>query len=147
MILGLTSSGAIKIKTDGDAGLRAVECACCSTCNCNPPLTVKYKFTQTFSPIIGEQSWYSCGFLFAKTASGHDISADRRCTDGVYPYWFDGWEIIARGGSDFQCANLVSFVFGPSPVGTHNLLGSYCTDPVCPCDNGAWTLTIAEDTE
>jgi hypothetical protein len=27
MILGLTSSGAIKIKTDG--GLRAVECACC----------------------------------------------------------------------------------------------------------------------
>jgi hypothetical protein len=29
MTLGRTSSGAIKIKTDGDAGLRAVECACC----------------------------------------------------------------------------------------------------------------------
>ena len=29
MTLGRTSSGAIKIKTNGDAGLRAVECACC----------------------------------------------------------------------------------------------------------------------
>jgi hypothetical protein len=37
MTLGRTSSGAIKIKTDG--GLRAVECACCSceaTCSCSP---------------------------------------------------------------------------------------------------------------
>jgi len=29
MTLGLTSSGAVKIKTDGTLGLRAVECACC----------------------------------------------------------------------------------------------------------------------
>jgi hypothetical protein len=29
MTLGRSSSGAIKIKTDGDAGLRAVNCACC----------------------------------------------------------------------------------------------------------------------
>jgi hypothetical protein len=33
MTLGLTSTGAVKIKTDG--GLRAVECACCNTC---PPI-------------------------------------------------------------------------------------------------------------
>ena len=32
MTLGLTSSGAVKIKTDG--GLRAVNCACCNTCGC-----------------------------------------------------------------------------------------------------------------
>lgn len=32
MTLGLTSSGAIKIKTDG--GLRAVNCACCNPCGC-----------------------------------------------------------------------------------------------------------------
>ena len=33
MTLGLTSSGAVKIKTDG--GLRAVNCACCgSVCGC-----------------------------------------------------------------------------------------------------------------
>ena len=41
MTLGLTSSGAVKIKTDG--GLRAVNCACCGGCLCgsatpiNPP--------------------------------------------------------------------------------------------------------------
>ena len=32
MTLGLTPTGAIKIKTDG--GLRAVECACCGPCTC-----------------------------------------------------------------------------------------------------------------
>jgi hypothetical protein len=33
MTLGLTSSGAVKIKTDEEGGgLRAVECACCNTC-------------------------------------------------------------------------------------------------------------------
>jgi len=41
MTLGRTSSGAIKIKTDGDAGLRAVGCACCGGCDCGevPPLS------------------------------------------------------------------------------------------------------------
>jgi hypothetical protein len=34
MTLGLTSSGAVKIKTDGEAGLRAVECACCNPGPC-----------------------------------------------------------------------------------------------------------------
>jgi hypothetical protein len=33
MTLGLTSSGAIKIKTDGGT-TRAVECACCGGCGC-----------------------------------------------------------------------------------------------------------------
>ena len=33
MTLGRTSEGKIKIKTDGDAGLRAVECGCCGPCN------------------------------------------------------------------------------------------------------------------
>ena len=33
MTLGLTSSGAVKIKTDG--GLRAVNCACCGVCGCD----------------------------------------------------------------------------------------------------------------
>jgi hypothetical protein len=33
MTLGRTSAGKIKIKTDGDDGLRAVECGCCASCN------------------------------------------------------------------------------------------------------------------
>jgi hypothetical protein len=37
MTLGRSSSGAIKVKADGAAGLRAVECACCGpTCNFFP---------------------------------------------------------------------------------------------------------------
>ena len=34
MTLGRTAAGKIKIKTDGDAGLRAVECACCNPGPC-----------------------------------------------------------------------------------------------------------------
>jgi len=34
MTLGLTSTGAVKIKTDG--GLRAVNCACCAVAQCGP---------------------------------------------------------------------------------------------------------------
>jgi hypothetical protein len=34
MTLGRTSAGKIKIKTDGDDGLRAVECACCNPGPC-----------------------------------------------------------------------------------------------------------------
>lgn len=35
MTLGRTEAGAIKIKTDGDAGLRAVSCGCCASGPCN----------------------------------------------------------------------------------------------------------------
>lgn len=146
MTLGRTSSGNIKIKTGG--GLRAVGCACCAPpCDCNPPLTVKYKFTAAFSSIVGEQIWDPCGAIVAGTASGHIISAIRRCTNGTqFQSWFDGWEIYAFGGGSFECFNLYSFVMGASPVGTHELRGNYCYpgDP-CPCEG--WTLTIAEDTE
>ena len=34
MILGRTDKGAIKIKSDGPLGLRAVNCACCGSCGC-----------------------------------------------------------------------------------------------------------------
>ena len=147
MTLGRATSGAIKVKTDeAGGGLRAVSCACCVSCNCNPPLTVKYKFTQTFSPIIGEQIWSPCGELIAMTASGHSISAIRRCTNGATPDYFDGWEFYAFGGSVYSCVFLFTLVFGPSPVGTHNMYGNQCIDiNDCPCES--WTLTIAEDTE
>jgi hypothetical protein len=38
MTLGRTSAGKIKIKTDGEAGLRAVECACCGPCGGCPTI-------------------------------------------------------------------------------------------------------------
>jgi hypothetical protein len=48
MILGLTSSGAVKIKTDG--GLRAVECGCCGSihpdaCRDCPPFLWEFNFS------------------------------------------------------------------------------------------------------
>ena len=159
MTLGRTSSGAIKIKTDeAGGGLRAVECACCSSCNCNPPLTVKYKVTGiSFGSIAIEQFWSACGILIANASTGHYITAERKCTNGTIPYWFDGWEIYVRGGPTFVCSNLAAFVFSSSPVGTHELYGGNCWDPEvdCPCGdhlNGGnnsprWTLTIEEDTE
>ena len=167
MTLGRTSSGAIKIKTDG--GLRAVSCACCAPpCNCNPPLTVKYKFTAaSFGSILNlvwqgststnGQFWDPCGTLVAATSTGHTISANRRCTNGTTPHWFDGWEIYAVGGNNNECYYLLAWVFGDSPVGTHTLVGNFCYDEevACPCGghlNGGssspwWTLTIEEDTE
>ena len=48
MTLGRTSAGKIKIKSDGDAGLRAVECACCnpqpSCCMYEASLADKYDY-------------------------------------------------------------------------------------------------------
>lgn len=38
MTLGLTSSGAVKIKTDNDT-TRAVNCACCNPCGCASSIT------------------------------------------------------------------------------------------------------------
>ena len=34
MVIGRSSTGAIKIKTDSPLGLRAVNCACCGGCDC-----------------------------------------------------------------------------------------------------------------
>jgi hypothetical protein len=39
MTIGRSAANSIKIKTDGEAGLRAVECACCGPCGGCPPLS------------------------------------------------------------------------------------------------------------
>ena len=57
MILGRTSSGAVKIKTDGDAGLRAVNCACCGSLGCQITQAqfnaIRYGFTTNISGTQG----------------------------------------------------------------------------------------------
>lgn len=62
MTLGRTTSGAVKVKTDG--GLRAVNCACCESFQ----LTVKYSWEgtgqrdlDTQTAAFGESVGYSCG--------------------------------------------------------------------------------------
>ena len=62
MTLGRTTSGAVKVKTDG--GLRAVSCGCCESFQ----LTVKYSWEETGqrdldtqTAAFGESVGYSCG--------------------------------------------------------------------------------------
>jgi hypothetical protein len=55
MTLGRTSSNAIKIKTDGTAGLRAVECACCGPidpCLQCPPVNKNFNFSVSSSDLM-----------------------------------------------------------------------------------------------
>jgi len=47
MTLGLTSSGAVKTKSDGALGLRAVECACCAVAQC-----LSFPVSETLKAII-----------------------------------------------------------------------------------------------
>ena len=89
MILGRTSSGAIKIKADG--GLRAVGCACCGGCGCNTfdvpssLLSLLEKATSgtadgiplTFSP-------YEAGWI----ASAKEIISPGGQPWGDYKEWF-----------------------------------------------------------
>ena len=67
MTLGRTSSGAIKIKTDGEAGLRAVSCACCNPCD---GCTTFRAITEATSIVITHTrpGWYTTSKNFSTTA-------------------------------------------------------------------------------
>ena len=91
MTLGLTSTGAVKIKTD-DGGLRAVNCACCG-CPCPPPAG-RWRIEQVLyfgDPLtITERTDYNdygpCGYLEAKTAEGFWVAIFWECYFGN-PRW------------------------------------------------------------
>jgi hypothetical protein len=79
MTLGRTSSGAIKIKTDG--GLRAVECACCSPFQ----LTIKYSWEgtgqrdlDTKTEAFGDTVGYACvgSRTYVQWIGGDDTRVD-----------------------------------------------------------------------
>ena len=90
MTLGLTSSGAVKIKTDG--GLRAVNCACCG-CPCPPPAgRWRIEGANFFGdPLnITERTDYNdydpCGYFEAETAEGFSLVIFWECNFGN-PQW------------------------------------------------------------
>jgi hypothetical protein len=142
MTLGRTPTGAIKIKTDG--GFRAVECACCGSCDCeNLPLG-KYKIASVnFGNILNPDAILVCSSAVAAISNGATVSMVwQNCSE---PYWTD-WIIYCLGAQPFECSNLVAFVSG-SPVGTHTLFGCWNYDNASPnpCDSCAgWTVTIEE---
>jgi hypothetical protein len=171
MTLGLSNSGAIKIKTDeAGGGLRAVECACCSPCYCNTP-TKQYQITASWASSTGDSfpCWFDSGLLIAAyTSDGYTISAVGRCEASLNYPAVDGdktinrWDLAAQNFSaPYGCSYLIGQIDGPDPVGTFYLYGatceSYydenwqliCNDPLCnsDCVNvtcGDWYLTISE---
>ena len=148
MTLGRSSTGAIKIKTDG--GLRAVNCACCgSPCNCptRPNPDLRYKFVSTnFAEIVyqdvGEQCFpsspgepvLSLFYAFAVLSNGASMSLIwRNCVFG----YFIKWEITLIGSSPDYCSNLLAISFSDDPSGTRYF------DGAGDCDG--WAVTIGVD--
>lgn len=99
MTLGRTSSGAIKIKTDG--GLRAVECACC-----NPPEPPGYYSAGGYycsdgsiHPIFGPQVDYWSASAYYEIGSGGIISYKAEAWSAAV-YWI--WRKTAPAGSQID---------------------------------------------
>jgi hypothetical protein len=96
MVLGRTDKGLIKIKSDEEGGgLRAVNCACCSTCdpctglNLSNPLLATIKSATSVSATFNFPQFYSMG-----GTSGYLIPATSGSTgplawDGISAYWDD----------------------------------------------------------
>jgi len=115
MTLGRTSSGAIKIKTDG--GLRAVNCACCGGCGCqylSIPEPLRTVFANATSVIIGGQP---LEFLYQDPATGswagevftaqmmYEISFDGTCLWGQLNYNSEATgQTLANFGEADQCS-------------------------------------------
>jgi len=78
MTLGRTSSGAIKIKTDG--GLRAVNCACCGCRPCQVDISQNASFLQTLQNATGVSinltpTQYS-DYFFTPSPNGFEVRFD-----------------------------------------------------------------------
>jgi hypothetical protein len=134
MILGRTSSGAIKIKTDGGT-TRAVECACCSACPCPLPNEIKGKkiavTSVSWSSIVEYSIMDACGNFYANTSDGYSISFQYLCP--VNPYDLPWIGSIYNGGPTGEgntCNKFSSFIFSVDPSGTHPAIDDYaCGSP------------------
>lgn len=129
MTLGRTSSGAIKIKTDG--GLRAVECTCCaSPCSCpdnqgfifNPPITGEFQIDGDWSSTIDRSPYSICGQAISLLADGTSLSVIWQCSGQ--------WNIYALNLTTiYPCQNLFGAIFSANPIGTFPIYGAM--DPSC----------------
>jgi hypothetical protein len=81
MTLGRTSTGAIKIKTDG--GLRAVECACCECIGCEC-IGTEGQYSRAISE-SNFNSWLKGGQLFVSASISGDCSGNYSETITVPP--------------------------------------------------------------
>ena len=94
MTLGRTDKGAIKIKTDGTLGLRAVNCACCGECDpcyevsLNKPLLATIKSATSVSATFNFPEFNSGG-PSGYTIPGTSGSTGLLAWDGISAYWND----------------------------------------------------------
>ena len=145
MTLGLTSSGAVKIKTDGTT--RAVNCACCRGCECPLPDSIKgKKFAVTsvsWSSIVSFSTMDACGNFSAHTADGYSIFIARTYTPPPECIFGGLWlgQVYNGGPIPDPCTLLSSWIYAVNPVGTHPVIDDY-GPPGSGCDD--WTLTISE---
>jgi len=140
MTLGRTSSGAIKIKTDGTAGLRAVECACCETGPCNFPSVCLEGYPN--NGWGGDENGCSTSFL---TIPGCGSSAPPGLTNTFWiPFICGGakWALLLAGSGGACLGNVATNFYCKndgidSPIGTYygyNYGGSgYLTFTVTEC--------------
>jgi len=139
MTLGLTSTGAIKTKSDSPLGLRAVNCACCGTCPCPLPAEINGKkiavTAVSWSSIVSFSTMDACGIFSAQTADGYSINFQRA---NINPppgcEWDELWVgNIYNGGPTGEgntCNFFSSFIFAVNPVGTHPVVDDYaCGSP------------------
>ena len=90
MILGRTSSGAVKTKSDGTLGLRAVECACCGGCEQIQPLDSVDNLTpQQYSDIFNSTTFsYNVQMTYDGITKGDSKTTNifPGCLNVVEPY-------------------------------------------------------------
>ena len=143
MVLGRTDKGLIKIKTDEEGGgLRAVNCACCSTCdpctgvNLSNPLLATIKSATSVSAIFNFPQFYSMG-----GTSGYLIPATSGSTgplawDGISAYWEDFMDPVFPSFYISLSASCLRFDFSVADFALRNVTPynpTYPSGPTFPC--------------
>jgi hypothetical protein len=141
VILGRTSSGAIKTKSDG--GLRAVECACCGECGgCSPHDFSIY--SALFSdpagmPFYGVISIDNCGVWFAFDANSEfqfgDVilnrgynSATEKCGVVLSAILWDQTYSLPCPGGSYIGTRAIGSIFLPDTQDGVNIIGSHLVE-------------------
>jgi hypothetical protein len=132
MTLGLTSSGAIKIKTDG--GLRAVNCACCGgVCGCN-----EVKVPSSIYNILNNITSASQCTLLGSTPTYFELIDDEVnaewSEDGSYLF---GYFIYQKGSPCFLMGYSNGAEDQPAEVITNS---GYCESAVLVANNTDFTI-------
>ena len=136
MTLGRTAEGKIKIKTDGTAGLRAVECGCCVAGPC-----IGFGMSEAGCPSFKDLTGATAITMTHVPAYGQTVTAYLNMIapfSSVEYVIDDGWQgVSVSGGSGLCGANL-----GQIAYGNHRYARWYISrkdgECVCTIETGAY---------